>query len=68
MIDMKWPFVRGLRQVAVFAIRPYLERHTVRTAAQQAWDKLSNGELPTAAEEALAPLRCAFLPRSQLDQ
>lgn len=33
-------------------IRPYLERHTVRTAAQQGWDKLTNGDLLTAAEEA----------------
>jgi hypothetical protein len=33
-------------------IRPYLERHTVRTAFQQGWDKLKNGELLTAAEEA----------------
>jgi len=33
-------------------IRPYLEGHTVRTAAQQGWDKLSNGDLLTAAEEA----------------
>ena len=33
-------------------IRPYLEGHTVRTAAQQGWDKLRNGDLLTAAEEA----------------
>ena len=33
-------------------IRPYLEKHTVRTAAQQGWDKLSNGDSLTAAEEA----------------
>jgi hypothetical protein len=33
-------------------IRSYLEPHTVRTAAQQGWDKLTNGELLTAAEEA----------------
>jgi len=33
-------------------IRLYLEKHTVRTAAQQGWDKLSNGDLLTAAEEA----------------
>ena len=30
----------------------YLEQHTVRTAAQQGWDKLNNGDLLTAAEEA----------------
>src|ERR1035437_3842558 len=33
-------------------IRPYLEGHTVRTAAQQGWDKLRNGDLSTAAEDA----------------
>jgi len=33
-------------------VRSYLELHTVRTAAQQGWDKLTNGELLTAAEEA----------------
>jgi hypothetical protein len=33
-------------------IRPFLEGHTVRTAAQQGWDKLKNGELLTAAEDA----------------
>jgi len=33
-------------------IRPYLEGHTVRTAAQEGWDKLRNGDLLTAAEEA----------------
>ena len=33
-------------------IRPYLEQHTVRTAAQQGWDQLCNGDLLTAAEEA----------------
>ena len=39
-------------QATPVPIRPYLERHTVRTAAQQGWDKLSNGELLTVAEEA----------------
>jgi hypothetical protein len=38
-------------QATPVPIRPYLERHTVRTAAQQGWDKLSNGDLLTAAEE-----------------
>jgi hypothetical protein len=33
-------------------IRPYLKGHTVRTAAQQGWDRLRNGDLLTAAEEA----------------
>ena len=33
-------------------IRPYLAGHTVRTATQQGWDKLRNGDLLTAAEEA----------------
>jgi len=39
-------------QATPVPIRPYLEGHTVRTAAQQGWDKLSNGDLLTAAEEA----------------
>ena len=39
-------------QATPVPIRPYLERHTVRTAAQQGWDKLRNGDLLTAAEEA----------------
>ncbi len=32
-------------------IRSWLEGHTVRTAFQQGWDKLKNGELLTAAEQ-----------------
>src|SRR6202451_1389095 len=39
-------------QAAPVPIRPYLEHHTVRTAAQEGWDKLTNGDLLTAAEEA----------------
>ena len=39
-------------QATPVPIRPYLKKHTVRTAAQQGWDKLSNGDLLTAAEEA----------------
>src|ERR1017187_965688 len=39
-------------QATPVPIRPYLEGHTVRTAAQQGWDKLRNGDLPTAAEDA----------------
>jgi hypothetical protein len=39
-------------QATPVPIRPYLEGHTVRTAAQQDWDKLGNGDLLTAAEEA----------------
>ena len=39
-------------QATPVPIRPYLEKHTVRTAAQQGWDKLGNGDLLTAAEEA----------------
>jgi hypothetical protein len=33
-------------------IRTFLIGHTVRTAAQQHWDTLKNGELLTGAEEA----------------
>jgi hypothetical protein len=39
-------------QATPVPICPYLEGHTVRTAAQQAWDKLANGDLLAAAEEA----------------
>jgi hypothetical protein len=39
-------------QATPVPIRPYLERHTVRTAAQQGWDRLRNGDLLTAAENA----------------
>lgn len=39
-------------QATPVPIRPYLEGHTVRTAAQQGWDKFTNGDLLTAAEEA----------------
>ena len=33
-------------------IRRYLAQHTVRTAAQEGWATLNNGELLTAAEAA----------------
>jgi hypothetical protein len=33
-------------------IRSYLRGHSVRTAAQQGWNRLGNGELLTAAEQA----------------
>lgn len=39
-------------QATPVPIRAYLEGHTVRTAFQQGWDKLRNGELLAAAEEA----------------
>ena len=39
-------------QATPVPIRSHLEGHTVRTAAQQGWDKLRNGDLLTAAEEA----------------
>lgn len=39
-------------QATPLPIRPYLEGHTVRTAFQQGWDKLKNGELLEAAEQA----------------
>ncbi|MGD0500639.1 MAG: hypothetical protein ABSC23_19640 [Bryobacteraceae bacterium] len=37
-------------QATPVPIRPYLEGHKVRTAAQQGWDMLANGDLLTAAE------------------
>jgi hypothetical protein len=39
-------------QATPVPIRPYLEGHTIRTAAQQGWDKLRNGDLLTEAEAA----------------
>jgi hypothetical protein len=39
-------------QATPVPIRPYLEGRTVRTAAQQGWDKLGNADLLTAAEGA----------------
>jgi len=39
-------------QATPVPIRPYIEGHIVRTAAQQGWDKLKNGDLLTAAEKA----------------
>jgi hypothetical protein len=39
-------------QATPVPIRPYLEGHDVRTAAQQGWDTLKNGELLSAAEAA----------------
>jgi hypothetical protein len=39
-------------QATPVPIRPYLEGHIVRTAAQQGWDRLKNGELLAAAEQA----------------
>jgi len=38
-------------QATPVPIRPYLAGHTVRTAYEQGWDKLKNGELLAAAEE-----------------
>ncbi len=37
-------------QATPVPIRPYLKGHEIRTAAQQGWDKLKNGELLVAAE------------------
>lgn len=39
-------------QATPVPIRQYLEGHVVRTAAQQGWDTLKNGELLLAAEQA----------------
>ena len=39
-------------QATPLPIRPYLEGHRVRTAAQQGWNKLRNGDLLTASEDA----------------
>src|SRR5271163_4314369 len=39
-------------QATPVPIRPYLEGHTVSTAFRQGWDKLRNGDLLAAAEQA----------------
>jgi hypothetical protein len=39
-------------QATPVPIRPYLTGHTVSTAFQRSWDKLKNGELLAAAEQA----------------
>ena len=39
-------------QATPVPIRPFLVGHTVRTAAQQQWDTLKNGDLLTVAEQA----------------
>lgn len=39
-------------QATPVPIRPYLAGHTVRTAAQEGWNRLKNGDLLTAAENA----------------
>jgi hypothetical protein len=39
-------------QATPVPIRQFLEGHSVRTAFQQGWDKLKNGDLLSAAEQA----------------
>jgi hypothetical protein len=39
-------------QATPLPIRAYLDQHSVSTASQQGWDKLKNGDLLTAAENA----------------
>jgi hypothetical protein len=39
-------------QATPVPIRPYLEGHAASTAFRQGWDKLKNGELLAAAEQA----------------
>ena len=39
-------------QATPVPIRPFLKGHTVRTAAQEGWDRLSNGELLNVAAAA----------------
>ena len=38
-------------QATPVPLRRYLKGHSVRTAAQQGWDRLGNGDLLAAAEE-----------------
>lgn len=39
-------------QATPVPLRRFLEGHTVRTATEEQWDRLLNGELLAAAEEA----------------
>jgi hypothetical protein len=39
-------------QVTPVPIAHFLERHTVRTALQEGWDRLRNGDLLRVCEEA----------------
>ena len=39
-------------QATPVPIRAFLDQHSVSTASQQGWDKLKNGDLLTAAENA----------------
>jgi hypothetical protein len=39
-------------QATPVPIRAYLKGHVIRTAAQQGWERLGNGELLTVAEDA----------------
>jgi predicted nuclease of predicted toxin-antitoxin system len=39
-------------QATPVPLRSFLQRHIVRTAAQERWDRLQNGELLNAAEAA----------------
>ena len=39
-------------QATPVPIRPYLQGHRVSTAAQQGWERLRNGDLLSAAEDA----------------
>lgn len=39
-------------QATPVPLRPYLRPHTVRTAAQEGWDRFRNGDLLNAAEAA----------------
>jgi hypothetical protein len=39
-------------QATPVPLRPFLTGHSVRTAAEQGWDRLRNGDLITAAENA----------------
>jgi hypothetical protein len=39
-------------QATPVPLRPHLEGHQVRTAFQEGWDRLTNGDLLTAAQDA----------------
>jgi hypothetical protein len=39
-------------QATPVPLRPYLAGHSIRTAAEEGWDRLRNGDLLNAAEQA----------------
>jgi hypothetical protein len=52
-LRLQSPFVNGRLRIAPNELVAFLRQfYTVRTAAQERWDRLQNGDLLTAAEHA----------------